>query len=173
MLTAGTTGQGVGQESAMSPPVPPPAESGASAVSKGLSGAGDTDPRPPGQQQRPPAHLPDCVSRAAPLSCKHPPWAREVGARASDVDRGAWAAGDAELPQPTGAGRWGRDLPPPARPGLAPAGSSPGPPWLQAAALASVHTLAHPGLHALRRVNRALRPGSVLPEEPGNHVGQE
>lgn len=49
----------------------------------------------------------------------------------------------------------------------------PGPPWLQAAALASVLTLARPGLHALRRANRALRPRPLLPEEPGDHVGQE
>lgn len=118
----------------VSPPVPPREESGASAVSKGLSGAGDTDPSPPGQQQCPPARLPHRVLRAAPLSCKHPPWAREVGARASDVGRGAWAAETQSVlsPQVRGAGAEtsplrlirARLLPAPPRPSLA-AGSCP------------------------------------------------
>lgn len=174
MLTARIAVQGAGQENTKCPRLPLLRQKAGKARSpRGCPGQGKTNLRPP--QGNSSTHLPICpaVCQGLLLSATntlHRPkmwepeprsWARVMGSRRRGT---SWAHRCGALGQRAAASSLS---------GPGPCRLLPGPPWLQAAVLASVLTLARPRLHALRRANRAFRPGPLLPEEPGDHVGQE
>lgn len=125
MLTARITGQGAGQENTKRPRLPLLRQKTGKARSpRGCPGQGKTNLRPPRA-----AAAPTCPS-AWPCvrGCSSQPQTPSTGPRCGSQSLvhgpGSWAAGDVVRPGPTGGGRWGRELPPPACPGPAPASSS-------------------------------------------------